>query len=59
MPEDDSILGKDKTYYKKHGAFCLETQNFPDAINQPNFPDSVVRPGEIYLQQTVYRFYTV
>lgn len=32
LPEDDSLPGKG-TFYKKHGAFCLETQNYPDAVN--------------------------
>lgn len=39
-----------------HGAFCLETQNFPDAVNQPRFPKSVWRPGETYDTTTVFRF---
>ena len=43
---------------KKYGAFCgicLETQKHPDAINVPGFPDTVLRPGQIYRQQTIYR----
>ncbi|WP_338284958.1 aldose epimerase family protein [Luteolibacter sp. LG18] len=35
---------------------CLETQNFPDAPNQPAFPDSLVRPGETYRHVMVHRF---
>ena len=42
--------------YGKHGAFCLETQHFPDSPNHPNFPDTILRPGETYKQTTVYRF---
>ncbi|MBI9104237.1 MAG: galactose mutarotase [Spirochaetales bacterium] len=38
------------------GAFCLETQNFPDAPNQPNFPSSVLKPGETYFHKTVHIF---
>lgn len=38
---------------------CLETQNFPDAINQPAFPSPVLRPGEEYRHVVAYRFYTV
>ena len=34
----------------------LETQNFPDAPNHPNFPDAVLGPGENYVQNTIYRF---
>ena len=37
------------------GAFCLETQNFPDAINKPNFPKAVLRPGETYDTTTIFR----
>jgi aldose 1-epimerase len=42
--------------YQKNGAFCLETQHFPDSPNRPNFPSTVLRPGETCKQTTVYRF---
>jgi len=42
--------------YQKHYAFCLETQHYPDSPNQPNFPTTVLRPGETYRQSTVHRF---
>ncbi|MDR3475711.1 MAG: galactose mutarotase [Devosia sp.] len=35
---------------------CLEPQVFPDSINQPHFPDCVLRPGEVYTHRTEYRF---
>lgn len=35
LPEDGGTPGKGGKTYRKHGAFCLETQNYPDAINQP------------------------
>ena len=38
------------------GALCLETQHFPDAPNQPHFPSTILRPGQVYRTQTVYRF---
>jgi aldose 1-epimerase len=44
--------------YSKSGAFCLETQHFPDSPNRPNFPSTVLRPGETYKQTTIYRFKT-
>jgi aldose 1-epimerase len=44
--------------YVKHGAFCLETQHFPDVENHPNFPSIILRPGEKYHQTTTYRFST-
>jgi len=42
--------------YEKHGAFCLETQHFPDSPNQLHFPSTVLRPGEIYRTTTVHSF---
>lgn len=42
--------------YKAHGAFCLEAQHFPDSPNHPDFPTTVLHPGETYRQTTVYRF---
>jgi aldose 1-epimerase len=37
-------------------AFCLETQHFPDAPNQPNFPSTVLKPGDTYKTTSVYKF---
>lgn len=53
---DGSIKGKGGTVYKKHQGFCLEAQYFPDSINKPKFPSSVLKPGETYRQTTIYRF---
>jgi aldose 1-epimerase len=41
---------------QKQGAFCLETQHFPDSPNRPEFPSTVLRPGETYRQTTIHRF---
>ena len=38
------------------GALCLETQHFPDSPNQSHFPDTILRPGQVYQTHTVYRF---
>ena len=38
------------------GSIALEAQNFPDAINNPSFPESILRPGETYKATTVYKF---
>ena len=43
---------------KKHGALCLETQHYPDTPNQPQFPSTLLQPGETYNQKTIHRFYT-
>lgn len=48
--------GKGGQVYPHRGGFCLETQHFPDAPNQPHFPSIVLRPGEAYTQTTVFRF---
>jgi aldose 1-epimerase len=37
-------------------AFCLETQHYPDAPNQPQFPSTILNPGEEFRSQTIYRF---
>jgi aldose 1-epimerase len=37
-------------------AFCLETQHYPDSIHHPNFPSTVLRPGEIFKSTTMYTF---
>lgn len=44
--------------HPQHGAFCLETQQFPDSPNKPDFPSTVLRPGETYRTTTVHRFST-
>jgi aldose 1-epimerase len=54
---DGSIRGKKGVLYKKYHGFCLETQHFPDSVNHPNFPNTILRPGERYHQTTVHRFY--
>src|SRR5579859_3111841 len=46
--------GKSGIGYQQHAGFCLETQHFPDAINQPAFPSIVLHPGETYSQKTTF-----
>jgi len=53
---DGSTVGKGGVAYKQWDGFCLETQKFPDAINQPKFPSIVLKPGETYSQVTTHRF---
>ncbi|XP_059059930.1 galactose mutarotase-like isoform X2 [Achroia grisella] len=50
------LMGKSGTYYKKHGLFCLMPQNYPDAVNHKNFPNSVLNPGEVYVHRIQYKF---
>ena len=42
--------------YAKQSAMCLETQHFPDSVNQPTFPTTIVKPGETYRHTCVYAF---
>ncbi|MGD0651178.1 MAG: aldose epimerase family protein [Verrucomicrobiia bacterium] len=53
---DDSIKGKGGHAYPRHAGFCLETQHFPDSVNQPKFPSVILRPGQGYSQKTSFRF---
>lgn len=55
---DGSIIGKQGKRYDRHGALCLETEHYPDAVNHENFPSCVLRPGETYRHTTVYSFGT-
>lgn len=52
----DVLKGKNNAVYHKTSGICFETQNFPDAPNQPHFPNSVLKKGEEYIQKTVYKF---
>lgn len=44
--------------YVYRGAFCLESQHFPDSPNQPSFPSIILRPGKTYRSTTIYQFST-
>ena len=55
---DGSLTGKAGKVYQKHFGLCLETQHYPDSINQPKFPSTVLKPGETYTQTCVHKFYT-
>jgi aldose 1-epimerase len=49
-------IGRDGRSHRPRSAFCLETQHFPDSPNRPEFPSTVLRPGETYRSTTIYRF---
>ncbi|MBE6386804.1 MAG: galactose mutarotase [Lentisphaerae bacterium] len=53
---DGTVTGKSGKKYGCLGAFCLETQLWPDSVNHPDFPSAELAPGELYTQKTVYRF---
>jgi aldose 1-epimerase len=50
------VKGKAGAIYRARGAYCFETQHFPDSPNQTSFPTTVLKPGETYRQTTVFRF---
>jgi aldose 1-epimerase len=52
-----SEKGKGSVYGHRTG-FCLETQHFPDSPNQPSFPTTVLKPGEVFKSSTIFRFST-
>ena len=53
-PDEKGKEGKD---YGRFAGIALETQNYPDAVNHPEFPNSILRPGEEYRTRTEYRFF--
>lgn len=52
---DGSLTGKGRNYPFRSG-FCLEPQHFPDSPNQPSFPNTILRPGEVYATVSTYTF---
>lgn len=48
--------GPDNAGFKQHEAFCLETQHFPDAPNQPSFQTTLLKPGQTLDETTTYKF---
>ena len=53
---DGSFVGKKGIKYPQRSAMCFESQHYPDSPNQPQFPSTVVRPGEKYQTVTIYKF---
>jgi aldose 1-epimerase len=53
---DGTITGKNGHVYKQRYGFCLETQHFPDSPNQPSFPSTILKSGQTYKSQTIYKF---
>ena len=50
-----SLKGKNGEQYGPFSGFCLETHKHPNAVNIPDFPDTILRPGEFYHQKTTYK----
>lgn len=53
---DGSLKGKNGRAYGKYAGLCLETQHFPDSPNHPEFPSTVLRPGQTYRHSAAFRF---
>lgn len=53
---DKATTGKFGAVYPVHGGFCVETQHFPDSPNRPDFPSTVLKPGQTYKESCSYRF---
>jgi aldose 1-epimerase len=53
---DGTITGKNGHVYQRRYGFCLETQHFPDSPNRPEFPTTILRPGETFRSKTVFKF---
>lgn len=51
-----NLIGKNNQRYPSRAALCLETQHFPDSPNKPEYPTTVLRPGEVFESKTVYAF---
>lgn len=53
-----NFVGKNGQRYPERAALCLETQHFPDSPNKPEYPSTVLRPGETFENRTTYKFST-
>jgi aldose 1-epimerase len=53
---DDQFVGKAGRPYGRYGGIALEPQHFPDSPNQPSFPSTILRPGQVYRSRSIYRF---
>ena len=53
---DGKLTGKSGRPYQFRNGFCLETQHYPDSPNQPDFPSTILRPGQTWKSTTAYRF---
>jgi Galactose mutarotase and related enzymes len=53
---EGNFEGKNGHAYPKRSAFCLETQHYPDSIHQPDYPTTVLKPGEEFNSKTIFQF---
>ena len=55
---DGKVTGKDGIAYPLRSALALETQHYPNSPNQPEYPSTVLRPGQTYHSTCIYKFST-
>ncbi|MEM9051297.1 MAG: aldose epimerase family protein [Bacteroidota bacterium] len=53
---DRDIVGKEGKIYGERSAFCLETQHFPNSVNEPSFPSTILNPEDEFNSTTIYKF---
>ena len=54
----DGYKGQHGATFGKHSGLCFEAQHFPDSPNRAHFPSTQLKPGEVYVQKTIYKFGT-
>lgn len=52
----DNYRGAGGIVFNKYDGFCLEAQHFPNSVNEPRFPSTILRPGDLYRQTTIHKF---
>ncbi|MDE5749154.1 MAG: galactose-1-epimerase, partial [Duncaniella sp.] len=53
---DGTVTGKGGVAYAQRTGICLETQHYPDTPNKPQWPSALLRPGETYTSNCVFKF---
>jgi aldose 1-epimerase len=53
---DGTVKGKKGIVYKQRSGICLETQHYPDSPNKPNWPSTILEPGQVYKSKCIYKF---
>jgi aldose 1-epimerase len=56
---DGSLVGKGGRAYAFRSGFCIEPEHYPDSPNHPAYPDTILRPGEVYQTESRFRFSVV
>ncbi|MCK4241370.1 MAG: galactose-1-epimerase, partial [Candidatus Atribacteria bacterium] len=54
----NNIRGAGGALFQKHSGLCLETEFFPNSVNEPEFPSPILHPDRTYRHITIHRFFT-